>query len=801
MNPVPDAKHDFEFLLRPRSKTRSTLDETPLKLDSDWQRGDAISLMQLHRMSNCSLLGSFLLACSLPLQAELNNVAIDQLPAASAPSTPAKDWLIDSSNSKTTLSKGAEGKSIVLANGLLRCEWRVEPAVAIVSLRDETTGHDFLRATGPEANVTLNGTAFPVGGLVGQRSSNFLSAAEIPQLKPLGDKFALKSISAGPCTQRFPWKRQEKWISQSVEWPPKGQEIVFTYSSAEPGVEVQVHYEMTDGLPCLSKWMSVKNNSSSPVLLDSFKLAELHITEADADVEDPWRFQVPPLHVETDFTTGSMSNSAAQNQTVTWTEDKQHHTQTNYGNKSLCLLNVAPPSGPARELKTGESLTTFRLWIMPLTEGDADRRTLSLGKFYRTTAPWVLENPLMFHLVKSDIASCRSAIDQMAETGFEMLILSFGSGFNLESTEPAYFAKYKSEVSDYASSKGIVVGTYSLLSSRRISDAHDVINPKTGKPGGIAKFGNAPCLCSQWGLDHLALLQKNLMAAGFLVHEHDGSYPGDVCGSTSHPGHKGLADSRWNQREQITKYYQWCRAQGIYLNVPDWYVLQGSNRNSMGYREDNWSLPRAMQEIIERQNILDGTRYKLPSMGWMHLPLTQYHGGGAAAVYEPLTEHRSDYSLRLASLLGGGVTGVVRGTRLYDSPETMEEVKRRVSFYKKHRAILDSEILPLRRADGRDWDGWIHVNPSLPTPALAMLFNALETPLQRRISIPLRYAGLNGNVMVKIGDGQPQQVQLNQTGEAVLDINLPSRSATPLLVRTGSVWDLGTEGINRLKPQ
>jgi hypothetical protein len=82
-----------------------------------------------------------------------------------------------------------------------------------------------------------------------------------------------------------------------------------------------------------------------------------------------------------------------------------------------------------------------------------------------------------------------------------------------------------------------------------------------------------------------------------------------------------------------------------------------------------------MQEVIERQNIVDGTRYRLPSMGWMHLPLTQYHGGGAASTYEPLDQHRADYSLRLASLLGGGVTGVVRGTRLYDSPETLAGVK------------------------------------------------------------------------------------------------------------------------------
>jgi hypothetical protein len=202
----------------------------------------------------------------------------------------------------------------------------------------------------------------------------------------------------------------------------------------------------------------------------------------------------------------------------------------------------------------------------------------------------------------------------------------------------------------------------------------------------------------------------------------------------------------------------------------------------MGYREDNWSLPRAMQEIIERQNILDGTRHKLPGMGWMHLPLTQYHGGGAAATYEPLSEHRADYSLRLASLLGGGVTGVVRGTRLFDGPETLKEVRRRVDFYKAHRAILDSEILPLRRADGRDWDGWIHVNPALPSPGLAMLFNPLDQPLTRRISLPLHYTGLTKSATLTIADSPSQTVNLDSTQTSTIDVTLPPRSATVVII-------------------
>ena len=51
----------------------------------------------------------------------------------------------------------------------------------------------------------------------------------------------------------------------------------------------------------------------------------------------------------------------------------------------------------------------------------------------------------------------------------------------------------------------------------------------------------------------------------------------------------------------------------------------------MGYRETNFSLPRERQILIARQNIYDATYEKTPSMGWMFVPLVEYHGGGAAA--------------------------------------------------------------------------------------------------------------------------------------------------------------------------
>jgi hypothetical protein len=208
--------------------------------------------------------------------------------------------------------------------------------------------------------------------------------------------------------------------------------------------------------------------------------------------------------------------------------------------------------------------------------------------------------------------------------------------------------------------------------------------------------------------------------------------------------------------------------------VPDWYFLQGSNKSAMGYRESNWSLPRALQVIHARQNMFDGTREKTPSMGWMFVPLVQYQGGGDAATIEPLKDHLHVYEQHLMNCLGFGVQACYRGPRLYDAPETKSMVIRCVSWFKANREILESDIIHLRRADGRDWDGILHVNPHLKTPALAMLYNPLEEQVTRTISIPLHYAGLHERAHCQVGSGSAQVVRLDASGVAQITVQIPA---------------------------
>jgi hypothetical protein len=196
----------------------------------------------------------------------------------------------------------------------------------------------------------------------------------------------------------------------------------------------------------------------------------------------------------------------------------------------------------------------------------------------------------------------------------------------------------------------------------------------------------------------------------------------------------------------------------------------------MGYRETNWSLPRERQIVLRRQNVFDGTWSKTPSMGWMFVPLTEYHGGGAAATLEPLSQHLEAYGAHLANNFGAGVQACYRGPRLFDAPATRELVERWVGFYRDHRAILDSDVVHLRRADGRDFDALLHVNPRLEERALLVVYNPTGESLRRDLEVPLYYAGLDRAALVSREGAAAQRIDLDRRWNARLPLELAPRS-------------------------
>jgi hypothetical protein len=124
------------------------------------------------------------------------------------------------------------------------------------------------------------------------------------------------------------------------------------------------------------------------------------------------------------------------------------------------------------------------------------------------------------------------------------------------------------------------------------------------------------------------------------------------------------------------------------------------------------------------------------------------------------------------------VQACYRGPRLYDSDETKTLVKRWVDFYKQHRGILDSDLIHLRRADARDWDGWLHVNPHLPERGLAVLYNPLAEPIARKIRLPLYYTGLTDKAIARWEDGRSEKISLARDYSVELTVTIPAHGRT-----------------------
>jgi alpha-galactosidase len=147
-----------------------------------------------------------------------------------------------------------------------------------------------------------------------------------------------------------------------------------------------------------------------------------------------------------------------------------------------------------------------------------------------------------------------------------------------------------------------------------------------------------------------------------------------------------------------------------------------------------------------------------------------------------LCEHLEAYGAHLAQNFGAGVQACYRGPRLYDTDETKAVVKKWVDFYKRHRPILDSDIIHVRRPDGRDVDCILHVNPQLKTKGLAMIYNPLDQPVTREVKLPLYYTGLTTTARIRGQDGKSKRYRLDRLYNVIVPVTVAARSHTWLLI-------------------
>lgn len=694
-----------------------------------------------------------------------------------------QDWLVKPIAVKAQILASTDGKDIILYNGLARRTFRISPNLACTDYTNLTINKQLLRAVQEEARLTIDGKDYNIGGLYGQKEKAYLKPEWIDELTAGKQDFRYVSYSIADITP-FLKSKNNFWSSKTSYGT--GKSISFLFKPGAPelaGLEVSINYELYDGMPLIVKSLSIKNSGAHSFKINRVVNEVLGMVEEESTVDGVADKLPPPqgIYFETNYAYNNSMRYPQSDQTSHWKIDSTYTSQVNYRLQTPVVFENYEEKAPGIDLNPGESFKSVRTHEMLMNSYDREARGLAVRKMYGAVAPWTLANPIFMHLVSKNDEQVRTAIDQCVTTGYEAVILSFGSYLNLEDTSAENIKKW-TKIAAYAHSKNVKIGCYSLFSSRSISPEDDVIDPKTSKPGG-AFFGNAPCYGSKWGLWYRDNIEHFFTATGFDIFENDGPYPGDVCASTTHPGHKGLEDSQWRQMEIQKGLYHWMRERGIYVNAPDWYLLDGTNKTALGYREVNFSLPRDQQKILNRQNIYDALWTELPSMGWGFVPLTEYQGGGAAATLEPLSGHLDDYKQLMMQYYGSGVQACYRGPRLYDTEKTRLMVAGVINWYKKHREILNSDVIHLRRADGRDWDGIMHVNPNLKEKGFIILYNPTKQAITHTIKVPMYYSGSSTYAKVSEKEGEAVTYPLNRDYTMDLKFTLPAEGYTWFVVQ------------------
>jgi hypothetical protein len=672
------------------------------------------------------------------------------------------DWLLHPSNIKPAVYYDEKKKNLVFYNGFIKRSFRISPNLACVDFTNLANQQQLIRAVSPEAKLIIDGREYHIGGLSGQKEKAYLTESVIGTLRKGKNDFIFDSVTVSGLQPFLNWK---PILNNTISKQAEGLSVSFQFHSPLPdlrGILVSVHYELYEGMPLMVKWLSIENAGSRNIFIGRVVNEILSMPEEEsAVVGTPAQMKTQQgIYVETNYAFNNAMRYSISDQTTHWKIDSSYTSQVNYNFETPCVLEIFPDFAPGIVLEPGQAFRSIRSYELLMDSYDHERRGLAVRKMYRKIAPWTSQNPIFMHLVSKNDEEVKVAIEQCSETGYEAIILSFGSHLNMEDSSANNIKRWK-ELAAYAHDKGIKIGGYSLFSSRKISDTDDVVSPVTGKTGN-AFFGNAPCFGSHWGLSYRDKIKYFFENTGFDIWENDGPYPGDRCASKTHPGHTGLDDSQWKQIEIQKELYRWLNERGVYINAPDWYFLDGTHKIALGYREVNFSLPRDQQKILNRQNIFDGTWEKTPSMGWGFVPLTRYQGGGPEAILEPLSDHLEDYMQLMMQYYGAGIQACYRGPRLYDTDQTKEAVVRVIQWYNKYRDILNADIIHLRRADGRDWDGFMHADPSLPKKGFIMLFNPTPQKITRIINLPLYYTGLTKEATITAENGVKRKYQLQR---------------------------------------
>ena len=703
------------------------------------------------------------------------------------------DFLVKPVTTATTVqvlpAADKQSAEIMIGNGLVTRTFLVTDGNAgCTSLRRADKDIEFLRAVKPEVRVCLDGKWADIGGLSGAPDNAFITPAWRENYQSASGSFRLTGLRVGACVKPYEWKPKCN-APTDIPWPALGRRVTFTYAApagveAWRGLEVDVHYEIYDGIPVMMKTFTLRNQSGKEVTVTKFEGEHLAVQPMNSfmmHVESDYSFALANFR-ETSSGLGIHAGGARAafkdyylgGGTTRFTRDPNWGSMATLNpaedifldDPENALLTSTPPTGPNWPVKPGESFDAFRTFEILNDSSERERRFLAQRRFYKTLAPQSNEHLFEVHAPYSrDLGTLGPLMDQMHEIGFEQLQApEHPGGFNYADASEGNIKSMK-VICDYAEKYGIRVGAYQLMmASQGWGREVDCIDPVSKNPG--SAFGQSVCGASKWADMYYENMWKVIEGAGMGAFKPDGPFHGDCCASTSHAHHRGLEDSQWAQWKWMCKILHEGQRRDLYLTIPDWYVLNGQTCTGMGYREATDNIEVGLQTLVYRQYIFDATWHKTAQMGWVNLNTEVLHGG--------MEKNLDKYERFFFTMLSSGAQVWVRGHRLYDGPGSKAMLVKWMTWYRRYRDLIQGDIIHLRRPDGRGLDYYLHVNPKGKEKGMLLVFNPLEHPVTKTLDLPLYYTGLQGSASIREQEGKPATCRLDGEAKTKYEVTVPA---------------------------
>lgn len=602
-------------------------------------------------------------------------------------------WILNQNSAPASIT--SDSTCLILENRYIRRTIDIRRGIT-VSVTDGD-GTEALAAPTREGSLSINGTAYDIAG-----------PCEV-------------TVRGGNLTEKKFDYTPKSYNTHPFPYPAPGKVAELAYVIA--GLRVRLVYEIFDDMPVIRKSLYVDNPDSETVTVDTAETEFLHLTQ-----DGMLRY-----YLESDYT--GANSSGFDNQTSIFRDGS--------------CVSAHFDMGPDYDLHPGETFRGMQVYELYCQSICFDHRMNEVQNMYRRVVPWVCEAPLFMHLISDDSRTLRETADMLSEIGYDMIIQSFGSGINMESEDAAYIARVRADYA-YVHARGLTIGGYTLAIIRDYSP----MNHDCATDGDHSKISR--CLCTKWSEEYWNRVLSFIDRTNTDFIEIDGPYHFYTCkgnqpGQTEHL-HKGLSDSRYMQWLRSTvEIYTNMRQRGVYINAPDWLYLSGTNRCCVGYEEIGWSQPRITQLLLSRLYNYKGTYHKIPSMGWSFLPVEEYHGGGSAAKFEPLTENLADYDWALAQAAASGVWPCVRGRRLFDSDACKAVVTYWTAVIRRHRVLLNSNtvhVYPPKASEdlnyAEDIDVILQENHTTRDKLFLMVCNQTAQTRTKTLLLPAFYTGLTG---------------------------------------------------------